>query len=187
MLNISALLILLMDLKRTGMSVSAMPVSVVFVLNKKKTPSLPSVPLLTSLPCHLNKVNLTLFCYIIINVVLTINIADAFHAKFGATYHPDTKLYRIKCSEIKDLPVLKMTLEDHIVEIPASYWTSTVDKNRDCCSTTLGRSNSERDWVLGTSFTNAFYTTFDPDNETVGLAIKKGQKDDGLRVYKKTH
>lgn len=80
-----------------------------------------------------------------------------------------------------------MTLEDHIVELPAKYWTATVDADRDCCTTKISRGSSERDWVLGTSFTNAFYTTFDPDNETLGLAIKKGQKKDGLRVYRKSH
>ncbi|KAG1468972.1 hypothetical protein G6F56_003532 [Rhizopus delemar] len=113
--------------------------------------------------------------------------ADEFHDKFGGYYDESTKLYNIKCSEAKKLPALKMTLEDHIVELPAKYWTAVVDSDRDCCSTKITRGASDRDWVLGTSLTNAFYTTFDPDTETVGLAIKKGHSSDGLRVYKKSH
>lgn len=120
-------------------------------------------------------------------IVMPPDQADQFHDKFGGEYKSSSKSYQIKCSEIKNLPVLKMTLEDHIVELPAKYWTAVVDADRDCCETKISRGNSDRDWILGTSLTNAFYTTFDPDTETVGLAIKKGQSDDGLRVYKKSH
>ncbi|KAI8991096.1 aspartic peptidase domain-containing protein [Mycotypha africana] len=120
-------------------------------------------------------------------IVMPPEQADAFHDKFGAVYKEDTKSYDIKCSKIEQLPPLKMTLEDHIVELPAKYWTSVVDKDRDCCTTKISRGKSNRDWVLGTALTNAFYTIFDPDTEAVGFAIKKGQKDDGLRVYKKSH
>lgn len=120
-------------------------------------------------------------------IVMPPSQADAFHEKFNAKYNYSTKTYSIKCSEIKNLPALKMTLEDHIVELPAKYWTGVVDADRDCCSTKISRGNSDRDWVLGTALTNAFYTTFDPDTETVGLGIKKGQENDGLRVYRKSH
>ncbi|KAI9472340.1 MAG: aspartic peptidase domain-containing protein [Benjaminiella poitrasii] len=113
--------------------------------------------------------------------------ADAFHAKFGGEYQSAKRNYAIKCSEAAKLPVLKMTLEDHIVELPAKYWVTVVDAERDCCETKITRGSSDRDWVLGTSLTNAFYTSFDPDSEAVGLAIKKGFKEDGLRVYKKSH
>ncbi|KAI8090103.1 aspartic peptidase domain-containing protein [Gilbertella persicaria] len=113
--------------------------------------------------------------------------ADKFHAKFGGKYQSSTKNYLIKCSDAKKLPTLKMTLEDHIVELPPKYWIATVDADRDCCETKITRGSSDRDWVLGTSLTNAFYTSFDSENEKVGLAIKKGQEDDGLRVYKKSH
>lgn len=120
-------------------------------------------------------------------IVMPPTQADAFHDKFGAKYEYATKSYSIKCSEIKNLPTLKMTLEDHIVELPPKYWTAVVDADRDCCTTKISRGSSDRDWVLGTAMTNAFYTTFDPEAETVGLAIKKGQSEDGLRVYKKSH
>ncbi|KAG2205569.1 hypothetical protein INT47_005944 [Mucor saturninus] len=120
-------------------------------------------------------------------IVMPPTQADAFHEKFASKYEYATKSYSIKCSEIKNLPTLKMTLEDHIVELPPKYWTAVVDADRDCCTTKISRGSSDRDWVLGTAMTNAFYTTFDPEAETVGLAIKKGQSKDGLRVYRKSH
>lgn len=120
-------------------------------------------------------------------IVMPPQQADAFHEEFGAEYDQATKSYNIKCSEIKDLPLLKMTLEDHIVELPPKYWTGLIDLETDSCYTKISRGNSESDWVLGTSLTNAFYTTFDPEADTVGLAIKKGQSKDGLRVYRKSH
>lgn len=120
-------------------------------------------------------------------IVMPAKQADKFHDKFGGAYDEDTNTYTIKCSEAKKLPALKMTLEDHIVELPASYWTYEIDAKRDCCGTKIQRGSNERDWILGTSLTNAFYTSFDPEREAVGLAIKKGQKEDGLRVYKKSH
>ncbi|KAI9008748.1 aspartic peptidase domain-containing protein [Phycomyces nitens] len=111
--------------------------------------------------------------------------ADAFHKKFGGTYYSSTKTYSIKCSKIKDLPTLKLQLENHIIELPASYWTREIDNGRDCCATRISRGSSDRDWVLGSSFTNAFYTTFDTENDTLGLAIKKGSSASGLKIYKK--
>ncbi|KAI8646747.1 aspartic peptidase domain-containing protein [Parasitella parasitica] len=120
-------------------------------------------------------------------IIMPPDQADQFHEEFGLEYKTSTKSYQIKCSEVKNLPMLKMTLEDHIVELPAKYWTGVIDADRDCCETKISRGNSDRDWILGTSLTNAFYTTFDPDTEAVGLAIKKGHSEDGLRVYKKSH
>ncbi|KAI9250210.1 aspartic peptidase domain-containing protein [Phascolomyces articulosus] len=113
--------------------------------------------------------------------------ADIFQEVFGLKYYEKTKTYGIKCSEAKNLPLLKLTIEDHVVDFPAKYWIREIDADRDCCGTRIRRGDSERDWILGTPFTNAFYTSFDPDAEAVGLGIKKGQEDDGLRVYRKTH
>ncbi|KAF7728357.1 hypothetical protein EC973_006298 [Apophysomyces ossiformis] len=118
-------------------------------------------------------------------ITLPADQADKFHAKFGGKYYQSTKTYSVKCSDIKKLPPLKVTLEDHVVEIPASYWTREIDADRDCCATNIARGNSNADWVLGTTFTNAFYTTFDTADNRIGLALKKGQKNDGLKIYKK--
>ncbi|KAI7857418.1 aspartic peptidase domain-containing protein [Circinella umbellata] len=113
--------------------------------------------------------------------------ADIFQEVFGLKYYEKTKTYGIKCSEAKNLPMLKLTIEDHVVDFPAKYWIREIDAERDCCGTRIRRGDSERDWILGTPFTNAFYTSFDPDAEAIGLGIKKGQEEDGLRVYRKTH
>ncbi|ORY96753.1 aspartic peptidase domain-containing protein [Syncephalastrum racemosum] len=112
--------------------------------------------------------------------------ADLFEKKYCLKYYQTTQTYGIKCSEAEKLPPLKLTLEDHIVELPAKYWIRTVDADRDCCATRIRRGESTRDWQLGTAFTNAFYTTFDPDGERIGLGIKKGHNDDGLKIYKKS-
>ncbi|KAI9310466.1 aspartic peptidase domain-containing protein [Dichotomocladium elegans] len=112
--------------------------------------------------------------------------ADIFEDVFGLKYYSSSQTYAVKCSEIANLPTLKLTLENHIVELPPKYWTRVIDADRDCCVTSIRRGVSTRDWVLGTPFTNAFYTTFDPDTESVGLGIKKGHKDDGLAVYRKS-
>ncbi|KAI8146487.1 aspartic peptidase domain-containing protein [Fennellomyces sp. T-0311] len=111
--------------------------------------------------------------------------ADIFHEVFGGKFQESTKTYKVKCSKIKDMPRLKLYLGDWAVEIPAQYWTRVVDAPTDCCATRIARGNSDRDWVLGTSFTNLFYTTFDPVEEKLGLALKKGQKNDGLKLVDK--
>ncbi|CDH60703.1 hypothetical protein RO3G_03088 [Lichtheimia corymbifera JMRC:FSU:9682] len=112
--------------------------------------------------------------------------ADIFQEVFGLKLYHSTNTYGIKCSEVKNLPTLKLTLENHIVELPPKYWIREIDADRDCCATRIRKGDSDRDWVLGTPFTNAFYTSFDPDTESVGLGIIKGHKDDGLRIYQKT-
>ncbi|KAI7880344.1 acid protease [Lichtheimia hyalospora FSU 10163] len=112
--------------------------------------------------------------------------ADIFQEVFGLKLYHSTNTYGIKCSEVKNLPTLKLTLENHIVELPPKYWIREIDADRDCCATRIRKGDSERDWILGTPFTNAFYTSFDPDTESVGLGIIKGHKDDGLRIYQKT-
>ncbi|KAI9029992.1 aspartic peptidase domain-containing protein [Phycomyces nitens] len=122
-------------------------------------------------------------------IVMPPHQADKFHDTFGGRYHASDKTYRFVCCEADKLPTLKLTLEDHIVELPAKYWVQRENATDCCgyCTTRLSRGNSERDWVLGTTFTNAFYTTFDSEGERIGLALKKDHKDDGLRVYKKSH
>ncbi|ORZ00988.1 aspartic peptidase domain-containing protein [Syncephalastrum racemosum] len=119
-------------------------------------------------------------------ILMPADQADAYHAKFGGKFLQRTGTYKVKCSKIKDMPTLKIYLgDDHIVELPPQYYTRVINADRDCCATRLSRSDSESDWVLGTSFTNNFYTTFDSVEETLGLALKKGHKQDGLKIYKR--
>lgn len=111
--------------------------------------------------------------------------ADIYHKYFGGKYLQSTGTYKIKCSQIKHLPPLKLELGDYIVEIPAKYWTRVIDADHDCCATRIRRGESYRDWVLGTTFTNLFYTTFDPVNEQVGIALVKGQQNSGIKIHNK--
>ncbi|KAI7885227.1 acid protease [Lichtheimia hyalospora FSU 10163] len=113
--------------------------------------------------------------------------ADIYHKVFGGKFQESTQTYKVKCSKIHKMPRLKLYLGDYAVEIPAQYWTRVIDAKRDCCATRIARGQSDRDWILGTAFTNLFYTTFDPVENKIGLALKKGQKDDGLRIVKKVH
>ncbi|KAI9261391.1 aspartic peptidase domain-containing protein [Phascolomyces articulosus] len=113
--------------------------------------------------------------------------AEIFHEVFGGKFQESSKTYKVKCSKIKDLPRLKLYLGDWAVEIPPQYWTRVIDAPTDCCATRIARGESDRDWILGTSFTNLFYTTFDPVEEKLGLALKKGQKNDGLKLVDKSH
>ncbi|KAI7854906.1 aspartic peptidase domain-containing protein [Circinella umbellata] len=113
--------------------------------------------------------------------------ADIFHEVFGGKFQENSKTYKVKCSKIKDMPRLKLYLGDWAVEIPPQYWTRVIDAPTDCCATRIARGESDRDWILGSSFTNLFYTTFDPVEEKLGLALKKGQKDDGLKLVDKSH
>jgi len=110
--------------------------------------------------------------------------ADKFHDKFGGKFLQSTQTYTIKCSEISKLPPLELTFDEYTVSLPASYWTREVDSSRDCCETLIRKGVSNRDWVLGTSFTHAFYTSFDPENETVGLGVIKGTSKSGIKVTK---
>lgn len=113
--------------------------------------------------------------------------ADIYHKVFGGKFQESSQTYKVKCSKIHKMPRLKLYLGDHAVEIPAQYWTRVIDAKRDCCATRIARGQSDRDWILGTAFTNLFYTTFDPVENKIGLALKKGQKEDGLRIVKKVH
>ncbi|KAI7866458.1 aspartic peptidase domain-containing protein [Spinellus fusiger] len=123
-------------------------------------------------------------------IVMPPKQADQFHATFGGRYNAAEKNYRFVCCEAEKLPTLKLTLENHIVELPSKYWIKRLDQSKECCgycTTRISHGNSDRDWVLGTAFTNAFYVTFDPEGERIGLALRKGHKEDGLRVYRKSH
>ncbi|KAI9314197.1 aspartic peptidase domain-containing protein [Dichotomocladium elegans] len=112
--------------------------------------------------------------------------ADIFHEVYGGKLQDDTQTYKVKCSKISTLPNLELYLGNYLVEIPPQYWTRVIDRRRDCCATRIARgSNSVRDWVLGTAFTNLFYISFDPTENRIGLAFKKDQNQDGLNLVKK--
>ena len=51
------------------------------------------------------------------------------------------------------------------------------------CRTNIGKSESEKNFILGSSFTNAFYTQYDSEKEQISLALKKNHIDDDLEIY----
>ncbi|ORX56873.1 acid protease [Hesseltinella vesiculosa] len=109
--------------------------------------------------------------------------ADEFKKTFGGKFYKSKGTYSVKCSEIKDLPALKLDFLGKVVELPAKYWTREIDGDRDCCEVLLSKGASPTDWILGAPFTNAFYTTFDATNEQVGLAITATSNDPDLKIY----
>lgn len=80
----------------------------------------------------------------------------------------------------------KVKLGDIKAVIPPSYWSHPreVDSCCEMCRTHIGRSGSDTDYVIGSAFTNAFYSQFDPDNDNIGFAMKKTHVDDGLKLWK---
>ena len=69
-------------------------------------------------------------------------------------------------------------------EIPPQYWSHRRHTETCCemCRTHIGRSGSDTDYVVGSSFTNAFYTQFDSEKERISLGMKKTHVHDGLSL-----
>lgn len=84
------------------------------------------------------------------------------------------------------LTSLQMTLGDIQVTLPPSYWSHPRDTTSCCdmCRTHIGKSESDTDYVIGYSFTNAFYSQFNPEKNRISLAYKKHQEDNGLKLCK---
>lgn len=68
--------------------------------------------------------------------------------------------------------------------VPPQYWSHPrkVDSCCELCRTHIGRSESDTDYVIGSAFTNAFYTQFDSDKDRISLAMKKNHVKDGLSL-----
>ncbi|CAO3651702.1 unnamed protein product [Cunninghamella blakesleeana] len=116
-------------------------------------------------------------------IVMPQSQADQFKKVYGGKFYRKSGTYSVKCSEIKDLPPLKITLDNKIIQIPATYWTREKDADRDCCEVLIAKGASETNWILGTPFSKPFYTIFDPLNNRIGFGIKKGNKDTELKIY----
>jgi hypothetical protein len=82
------------------------------------------------------------------------------------------------------LTSFEIQLGDIKAVIPPQYWSHPRNTTTCCdmCRSHIGRSESDTDYVIGSSFTNAFYSDFDPEKERVSLALKKHQPDDGLEL-----
>jgi hypothetical protein len=82
------------------------------------------------------------------------------------------------------LTSFEIQLGDIKAVIPPRYWSHPRNTATCCdmCRSHIGRSESDTDYVIGSSFTNAFYSDFDPEKERVSLALKKHQPNDGLKL-----
>lgn len=96
---------------------------------------------------------------------------DAFHASINANYDHNSNMYLLDCQGIDSLPSLYFYFDNNRYEIPARYYTKIThfDENRVCYSNL--KPWDRVDWLLGTSFLNAYYTIFDYDQRQVSFAI----------------
>lgn len=121
---------------------------------------------------------------LILPFIFGLLIADCFHEKFDAVYQQSTGTYTIKCSKLKSLPPLILDFDSITVELPADVWTGVADAGQNCCHTKIRRGSSEHDWVLGTTFTHAFYSVFDSEKDAIGFGLLKGSEN-GVKIQVK--
>ncbi|GAA5796570.1 hypothetical protein HPULCUR_001942 [Helicostylum pulchrum] len=112
--------------------------------------------------------------------------ADEFKEHWYAVYDEPDNTYQVPCCLMDRFTSFKVKLGDIHAVIPPSYWSHPreVDSCCEMCRTRIGRSGSDTDYVIGSSFTNAFYSQFDPDNDSIGFAMKKSHVNDGLKLWK---
>ncbi|ORE07262.1 acid protease [Rhizopus microsporus var. microsporus] len=110
--------------------------------------------------------------------------ADEFEKHWYAVYDEPDNTYKIPCCLMDRLTSFQIQLGNITVTVPPHYWSypRETDTCCDMCRTHIGRSSSDSDYVLGFSFTNAFYTQFDIEKDRIGLAIKKHHRHDGLEL-----
>ncbi|KAI9245452.1 aspartic peptidase domain-containing protein [Sporodiniella umbellata] len=111
--------------------------------------------------------------------------ADEFKKHWYAEYDTIDNTYLIPCCLMSRLKSFQIQLGSLTVTLPPSYWSHPQATDTCCkmCRTHIGRSGSECDFTLGHSFTNAFYTQFDDENDRIGLAIKRNHIHDGLELW----
>lgn len=111
-------------------------------------------------------------------------IADEFKKHWFAEYDEDDNTYKIPCCLADRLSSFQIQLGDIRVTLPPHYWSHRRDVDSCCemCRTHIGRSDSSTDYLIGSAFTNAFYTQYDSDEERISLALKKCHKSDGLKL-----
>lgn len=82
------------------------------------------------------------------------------------------------------LSSFKIQLDNVKTVIPPQYWSHPrqVDNCCEMCRTHIGKSGSDKDYVIGYSFTNAFYTSYDTSEDIISLGMKKNHVDDGLQL-----
>ncbi|KAI8354596.1 aspartic peptidase domain-containing protein [Choanephora cucurbitarum] len=111
--------------------------------------------------------------------------AEEFRKRWYATYDEPDNTFMVPCCLMDQLSSFRIQLGDIQVTLPPHYWSHFRQTDSCCemCRTHIGKSESEKNFILGSSFTNAFYTQYDSEKEQISLALKKNHIDDNLEIY----
>ncbi|KAI7905523.1 aspartic peptidase domain-containing protein [Cokeromyces recurvatus] len=112
--------------------------------------------------------------------------AEEFRKRWYAEYDKSDNTFKVPCCLMNRLTSFAITFGKVEAVVPPSYWSESRKTTTCCemCHTHIGKSDSDTDYVIGRAFTYAFYTQFDFEKNRVGLAMKKHQKNDGLKLIK---
>ncbi|KAK4515830.1 atp3 gamma subunit of the F1 sector of mitochondrial F1F0 ATP synthase [Mucor velutinosus] len=111
--------------------------------------------------------------------------AKEFQERWYAEYDKPDNTFKIPCCLMEYLTPFKIELGSIKATIPPHYWSHPRKVATCCemCRTHIGKSESDTDYVIGSAFTNAFYTQFDTEKNRVSLAMKKNHVKDGLKLF----
>lgn len=95
---------------------------------------------------------------------------EAFHLVIEANFDHNSGMYLIDCQRIESLPSLTFQIDNTSYEISSRFYTKLIrfEGNRVCYSNL--KPWEKTDWLLGTSFLNAYFTIFDYDRRLVSFA-----------------
>ncbi|CEP06927.1 hypothetical protein [Parasitella parasitica] len=110
--------------------------------------------------------------------------ADEFQKRWYAEYDKPDNTFMIPCCLMDNLTSFKIKLGSIKATIPPHYWSHPRKVTSCCemCRTHIGKSESDTDYIIGSAFTNSFYTQYNTDENKISLAMKKNHVDDGLEL-----
>ncbi|KAI8640064.1 aspartic peptidase domain-containing protein [Parasitella parasitica] len=110
--------------------------------------------------------------------------ADEFQKRWYAEYDENDNTFMIPCCLMDNLTPFKIKLGSIKATIPPHYWSHPRKVTSCCemCRTHIGKSESDTDYIIGSAFTNSFYTQYNIAENTITLAMKKNHVNDGLEL-----
>jgi hypothetical protein len=117
--------------------------------------------------------------------LILFSIAEEFRKHWYAEYDEEDNTFLVPCCLMDKFTSFQIQFGNVVAVIPPEYWSHPRKTDTCCemCRTHIGRSESDTDFVIGYALTNAYYTHFDAEDESIGLAMKKCQPDNGLELY----